>query len=265
MHKIPLLLSLSLCCYNSSAQLISRIESVQSLYIEIYRDTVRLGNATGFVIRSKTRNYLVTNYHVVTNKKPTDMTWLNPRVPVSPNRIGIVHNGKKLGEFIVKFENLITPSGDTLYKHSTIGNEMVDVVEVPLVDTSDIAVYPVNYNNTTDSIVVAPLDRVYIPGFPLGYRSSGSLPIWKSAFIASEPDFDQENKPIVWLDDVPFPGMSGSPVYLITKDLLYKNGSSVNIVGAPEVFFMGVFSHGTAVYGALWKGTFLKKIFESLP
>src|SRR6185312_465719 len=97
MKKIVLLFLLFLYGYSCSSQLISRIESVQSLYIEVYKDNIKLGSATGFLIRSKTRNYLVTNFHVVTNKKPTDFTWLDPLVPVSPNKIAIVHNGKKLG------------------------------------------------------------------------------------------------------------------------------------------------------------------------
>jgi len=265
MKKFAVFLCVFLCYYKSFTQTISRIETVQSLYIEVYRNTTFLGKATGFLIRSKTRNYLVTNYHVVTNKKPTDFTWLDSNITISPNRIAIAHNAKTLGNFIVKYENLIAPNGDTLYHHTKIGVEMVDVIELPLTDTSDIAVYPVSYINTTDSLVVAPTDRVFIPGFPLGFRSISFFPIWKSGFIASEPDLDQENKPIIWLNDVPFPGMSGSPVYLITKDLTFKNGSSVNLVGQPQVFFMGVFAHGTPVYGALWKGNFLKKIFESLP
>jgi hypothetical protein len=249
----------------SNAQLISKIESVQSLYLEVYKDNLKLGSATGFIIRSKSQNYLVTNYHVVTNKKPINNEWLDSREPVSPNRIAIMHNGLKLGDHIVKFERLISTTGDTLWHRNKIGNEMVDVIELPLKDTQNITVYPVNYASSFDSLIISPTDRVFIPGFPLGMQSSPFFPIWKSGFIASEPDIDQEGKPIVWIDDVPFPGMSGSPVYLITKDLTFKNGSSATIVGAPNTFFMGVFSHGTAVYGALWKSTFLKKIFDSLP
>jgi Trypsin-like peptidase domain len=266
MKKKFLTIFLSFFFLTSYSQTISKIESVQSLYIELFKDNLKLGSATGFIIQSKTRAYLVTNYHVVTNKKPTDNSWLDSKYPVTPNRIAIVHNAKILGNYVVKFEDLISNKGDTLWYQNTIGNEMVDVVEIPLHDTVGITTYPVNYHNTPDSILISPTDRVFIPGFPLGLKSFPSLPIWKSGFIASEPDIDQENKPIIWVDDIPFPGMSGSPVYLITKDLNYKNGSSSTIIGPPASFFIGVFSHGEgAVYGALWKGTYLKNIFDKLP
>jgi len=68
MLKILLLLICGITYLYSYEQPITKIESVQSLYIEIYRDNIRLGSATGFVICSKTKNYLVTNYHVVAIK-----------------------------------------------------------------------------------------------------------------------------------------------------------------------------------------------------
>ena len=36
-------------------------ESVQSLYIEVFKDSTLLGSATGFVIKSKTRNLTYLN------------------------------------------------------------------------------------------------------------------------------------------------------------------------------------------------------------
>jgi hypothetical protein len=250
---------------NAVGQIISRHESVQSLYLEVYNDDIKLGSATGFIIRSKSRNYLITNYHVVTNKKPTDNTWLDLTRPISPNKIAILHNGLRLGDHIWKTEPLFSSLRDTLWHRNKIGNEMVDVIELPLKDTSGVTVFPVDYGKTSDSLLVSPTDRVFIPGFPLGYQSFSSFPIWKSGFLASEPDIDQENKPIIWIDDVPFPGMSGSPVYLITKELVFKSGGLRTLMGGSTTIFMGVFSHGTEVYGALWKGVFLKKIFDSLP
>ena len=92
------------------------------------------------------------------------------------------------------------------------------------------------------------------------------MPICKSGLIASEPDIDQENKPIIWLDIASFPGMSGSPVYFISDKLTFKNGGTMNMIGGTETFFMGVFSHGQDInVGALWKGNYLKKIFQTLP
>jgi hypothetical protein len=60
MKKIILSIALLLIARISFEQTITRIETVQSLFIEIYKDNLKLGSATGFIIRSRTRNYLVT-------------------------------------------------------------------------------------------------------------------------------------------------------------------------------------------------------------
>jgi hypothetical protein len=244
-----------------------RRETASSLYIEVYRDSLFLGSATAFVIRSKTTNYLITNYHVVTTKNAWDLSWMDPKRPISPNRIGILQNGPKLGDHVLKWENLLTNHGDTLWLRNTIGNQMVDVIELPLKDTLGVTFYPINYNNTYEEYSITPTDRVFIPGFPLGILGTSGFPLWKSGLIASEPELDEENKPIIWVDDLPFPGMSGSPVYYISKDYKKKNGESGTFMGGELTLFMGVFSHGNinGVYGALWKSTYLKSIFNKLP
>ena len=247
---------------------ISRIESVQSLYIETYFDSQILGSATGFIIKSKTQNYLITNWHVVTNKDPSTQKWIYPNSQIAPNNIRILHNSNVLGNYSIKQEELIAKNGAKLFIEFKSGNSIVDVVAIPIKDTiSNIKLYPVNYKKTADSIVVTPTDRVFILGFPKGVKSAPAFPIWKSGLIASEPDIDQEGKPIIWVDIFGYGGMSGSPVYLITDKLLYKNGSSSQLLGGSETIFMGVFSHGMfdISTGALWKGTYLKKLFDFLP
>ncbi|MDI6047954.1 S1 family peptidase [Flavobacterium yafengii] len=259
---------LSFQCVNGQDRQITKIESVQSLYIESFFDSQFLGSATGFIIKSKTQNYLITNWHVATNKDPNTEKWINPNSQVSPNKIKILQNSKILGEYSITEEELIAKNGSKLFSEFKINNSIVDVVAIPIKDTiSNVKLYPVNYNKTSDSIIVMPTDRVFVLGFPKGFKSAPALPIWKSGLIASEPDIDQEGKPIIWIDILGYGGMSGSPVYLITDKLNYKNGSSSNLIGGTETFFMGVFSHGQfdISTGALWKGTYLKSLFNSLP
>lgn len=270
MKKILILIVFVLILPNyvlSQNQTITRVESVQSLYIEVFKDTVFLGSATGFVIRSKSQYYLITNWHVVTNKNPVTKNWLYPNIQISPNRIAILQNSKLLGNYNMRSENLIDKKSNILYKEYVINTEMVDVVAIPLKDTlGDIKFYPVSFSEETESLLLKPTDHLFVLGFPMGIHSAPFLPIWKSGFIASEPDFNQENKPIIWLDIASFGGMSGSPVYFISDRLIYKNGSSENMIGADKSFFMGVFSHNKDInVGAIWKSSYLKKIFSSLP
>jgi len=251
----------------SQDKTITRIESVQSLYVETYFNKQILGKATAFVIKSKTQNYLITNWHVVSNKDPNTKKWLNPKLPLVPNKIRILHNAETLGNYTIKEENLIDKNNDTLFKEFKVGKHIVDVVALPLKDTiPNVKIYPVDYTKSADSLVIMPTDRVFVLGFPKGISTAPVLPIWKSGLIASEPDFDQEGKPIIWIDILGYGGMSGAPVYLITDKLKYKNGSSSNIIGGTETFFMGVFSHGKfdISTGALWKSSYLKSLFDSL-
>lgn len=117
MQKFPLVKCLiqtifTLLPIESFSQLITKIESLQSLYIETYRDTTFLTSATGFIIKSKTQNYLVTNYHVVTNKNPVNGQWLDTSKKMLPNKILVVQNGKKLGQYIKKWEQLLDKNGE---------------------------------------------------------------------------------------------------------------------------------------------------------
>jgi hypothetical protein len=243
-------------------------ESVQSLYIEMFKDTTFLGSATGFVIKSKTRNYLVTNYHVVTNRNPTNNQWLDPKFPIAPNKIKIFHNANILGNYTISTENLFDKKGSKLWYDNKIKNEMVDVIELPLTDTIKAKIYPVNYKTSSfDKVKITTSERVFILGFPKGIKSVPFLPVWKSGLLASEPDFDQEGKPIVWVDALTYKGMSGSPVYFKPNDKVkFKDGSEGFIAGGNGAKFMGVFSHSYEfIYGALWKAEYLSDIFDKLP
>ncbi len=242
-------------------------ESAQSLYVEMYRDTMPLGSATGFIIKSKTRSYFITNYHVVTNKNPRNDQWLHSSLPISPNRLLILHNGKKLGEHVVKVEPLYNLKGNTLWNQYTINNEIVDVVALPLTDTSGVTIYDVQYKSNLDTMIaIAPTSQVFILGFPLGIRSASEFPIWKTGTIASEPEINQEKKPIIWVDASTFPGMSGSPVYIMGNQLAGRNGGMMMFSNRVSVF-LGVFSHAQSqnVYGAMWKASYLRTLFDKLP
>ncbi len=136
----------------SFSQLITKIESLQSLYIECWKDSTKLGSATGYVIHSKTQNYLVTNWHVVTDKNPVNQQWLDAKIPVSPNKLLIGQRAKVLGNNYVETEYLYNADGSKRWHENTVGSQMVDVVELPLLDTGRATVYPVNYQNGFDSI-----------------------------------------------------------------------------------------------------------------
>jgi hypothetical protein len=253
--------------FRSFSQVISRIESVQSLFVETFRDSIFLNNATAFIIRSKTQNYLVTNYHVVTNKDVFAKTWVDSTKKISPNKILIFQNGKVLGQYKIKSEPLLDSLGNPVWYESSIKNGIIDVVELPLKDTNDISIYPVAYKSPLDTLIfLRPTDRVFVLGFPLGTFRSPYLPVWKSGLIASEPDLDQKKMPLIYIDAITYPGMSGSPVYYISNEI---NGKANDRIEFPDLqsIFVGVFSAQQVdnVFGVMWKAKFLQTIFDKLP
>ncbi|MBX2954974.1 MAG: trypsin-like peptidase domain-containing protein [Cyclobacteriaceae bacterium] len=248
------------------SQEITQIESLQSLYIEIFKEKEKLGNATGFIIKSSTRYYLVTNYHVITQKNPINNDWLYPHSKLLPDRIEINCISKNMESYVTISQSLYDNNRNPIWYQRKIGKEIVDVVQIPLRDTSEVKFFPINYKTSGyDNVLITPTDRIFIIGFPLGFKGDQELPIWKSGLIASEPDFDQEGKPIIWVDAITFPGMSGSPAYFMSKETVRFKDGKYGLVRGPSKF-MGVFSHTNSnVYGALWKASFLAPIFDSLP
>lgn len=252
--------------FKSISQEISRIESLQSLYVEVYKDNQKLGSATGFIIRSKTQNYLVTNYHVLTLKNPFTNQFIDTIRKISPNKIKIMQHGKVLGKYQITIEPLFDEKGNRLWHENKFNNNTIDVVELPLKDTNNIIIYPVSYKSIYDSdLILRPTDRVFILGFPLSLHSEPFLPIWKSGLLASEPDINQDGLPITFVDEITYDGMSGSPVYYIS-DKIISHGNLMEFSDLVSIF-VGVFSAQQIdnVFGILWKGKFLQAIFDKLP
>jgi hypothetical protein len=48
-----------------------------------------------------------------------------------------------------------------------------------------------------------------LAGFPFGLAGAGSLAIWATGFIATEPEIDYNNQPTFLIDCLARPGQSG--------------------------------------------------------
>lgn len=245
------------------SQTVRRLETLQSLYIQVYHNDSVLGNATGFVYQSPTRNYLITNWHVVTGRDSDTNKWIGRSL--TPNRVLIVHNGKEIGKPEFTFENLIDARGGKLYHEFRKDQQLLDVVALPLKDTLKATIYPVRYDPLIDSLLLQPTIRVFVVGFPRGKSSGNYFPIWKSGLIASEPDFGYDNKPVFLLDFMGQTGMSGSPVYLISDKVLSEAN---NLEFDPtNSYFIGVFSAilKSTNLGVVWQSKAIHPFLNSLP
>ncbi len=261
-----------------------RIQSRQSLYIEMWsRNDKHISSATGFIIKPKKQYYLVTNWHVATGKNPINKMWEDTSNKIAPYYVKIFYNRyferKEVvyAEQVIKDEILFDNKNKPIWHQDTLGKEMVDVVEIPLTDTNDVSIYPIDYKNKYDTIIVSPTSVAFAVGYPLGLSSVNELklPIWKAGFISSEPTLNWNNEPLILFDVNGFPGMSGSPVYYIPKSFSTIRGGEYWY----EIsFILGVYSESIyqtepnknilfnkSVFGCLWKIDYLRPLFNKLP
>jgi hypothetical protein len=113
---------------------------------------------------------------------------------------------------------------------------------------------------------------VFVLGFPRGMSGGAEFPIWKRGSIASEPGFDINNLPKMLIDTATREGMSGAPVYALSRPFSGLDDKDVN--GKPKIFagyaerFIGIYSGriGSDVFqaqlGIVWKPPVIDEIIE---
>jgi hypothetical protein len=236
-----------------------------SLYLRLYAAGKPISTATGFVVKSNERFFLVTNWHVVSGRHPTNGQPLDAKGLI-PDSMGIVHHAQPLGKFDERRVALISQAGNARWVEHPLGRDR-DVVLVPL----PAAVPPIQYFPL--DLAVADVDMlpevampVSIIGFPLGLTGAGMFPIWKTGHIASEPALDYDEKPVFLIDATTRGGMSGSPVVLrLTGGYRTANGGSVLASGGYQTRFLGVYSGrlpGDSNVGLVWRPRVIHELLE---
>ena len=111
----------------------------------------------------------------------------------------------------------------------------MDVVAIPLSDQikNKYRLFPINAIEFDSRFKEEVADDAFVVGYPFADMTYASLPIWKRASLASEPDIDVDRLPKMLIDTATRPGLSGSPVIM----------QRVGIHGAKD----GVFSEDTII------------------
>lgn len=119
---------------------------------------------------------------------------------------------------------------------------------------------------------------VFVLGFPLGWTGGAKYPIWKRASIASEPLFDLDDLPKMYIDTATRQGMSGSPVFAKCSGNFFLEGSDTSnplqMMMGEAYRFLGVYSgrigdggdnkdEFSAQLGIVWKERVIREIIES--
>lgn len=241
------------------------LPSVQSLLIQMYFGNQTLGTGTGFVVESAAGPVLVTNRHNATGRRQDDNQPLSPTGGI-PDRFGIVHNQKgKLGSWVVKPEPLLTGGAPRWKEHPSLGAK-ADMVALPLTELHDVELYPYNVVDTGPKVRFGPAETVSVVGFPFGMQGGGSLAIWATGFVASEPDIDMGDLPVFLIDCRSRPGQSGSAVVAHRTGAVAMEDGGTAIMGH-ATRFLGIYSgriNEQSDLGIVWKASAIREMIESV-
>lgn len=240
--------------------------SVQSLLIEMAFGNQALSTGTAFVCESSKGPVLITNWHNLSGRNPQTKKPLSP-IAAIPDRIRIVHNrAGQLGQWLLKVESLTTNGQPRWIEHPTLGDK-ADFVALPLSDLQDVQLYPYDLVGGP-AIAMNPAEAISVVGFPFGIQAGGSLAVWATGFVASEPQIDFNNLPLFLVDCRTRPGQSGSAV------IAHRNGGSVSmqdgstaIFGGPVTKFQGIYSgriNDQSDLGMVWKASAIAQLVGSI-
>jgi hypothetical protein len=252
----------------------NRVEepSVKSLFIKMYFNDQILSTATGFIANSKHGPVLVTNRHNVTGKNNDTDKCLSPTGGI-PNKVEIMHNSLRLGEWTPKIEMLYDGNdpgnSKPLWKEHPILKGKMDCIALPLTDINDIQLLPYDVENPGKDIDVGPSDTVSVIGFPFNIKVGGFFAVWSTGFVASEPNIDFNDLPIFLIDCRSRPGQSGSPVIVLRRGGTYTNQKGdIIMCNGPIKRLLGIYSgriNSESDLGIVWKMSAIKELVNYEP
>lgn len=241
--------------------------SAASLLLEPSSNGGQLGVATGFVVSFSTRKYLITNRHVVTGRHQQTGQPLHSS-GAFPSQLGIWHNvAGKLGNWERRIEHLYDSRGKPRWLIHAASGGSVDVVALALTKTAGIDFIEHQIGPQEPALALAASTDLFIVGFPFGVTGGGLFGVWSRGSVASEPEMDWNDLPLMLVDSRTRPGQSGSPV------IQYSRGGAVALADGGTSVFAGPVERLVGVYsgrvneqsdlGLVWKKAVIEDILES--
>jgi hypothetical protein len=263
-----------------------------SLFLQPMGNGLKLGSATGFLVPKDNRYYLITNWHVFAGRHPVSNQPLHKSAAV-PDECIVIYNRNivKDGQHFIGWCQVTEPLHDSAGKRRWLehpdGNK-VDVAALPVAPSADQAtVHPLPLSLAMTDLFAGVGESVSIVGYPFGLTAGGAFPIWKTGHIASEPDVDYQNSPVILIDATTKDGMSGSPVYRRFPGVGWRTRRGTNLIASKTVYaggsdltrFMGVYAgrigrvterqgeslEESAEIGRVWKPEVVEQILNSIP
>jgi hypothetical protein len=239
-----------------------------------------LASASGFFWEYGEREFLVTNLHNVLGRHPVTNELLSPTGGV-PDRLKFTAFRRTSEPTDAGFVHLEVVTLEVpLYGHAMSNPLWLEhpihgrAVDVAAVDITGLALtLQIEFANVLESdLVIAPSvsQDVFVVGFPLGLIAGPPIPVWKRGTIATDPTFDPEGLPKLFVDAATREGMSGSVVlarHFFSGEQLKKDGSqhAPVIYGRGDVV-LGIYSGRLhphqiqAQLGVVWKRSVIEAI-----
>jgi hypothetical protein len=244
--------------------------SVQSLFVVAVANGNELGTGTGFVVQHYNEPYLITNYHIAAGRNPIDGQPMHPSgaVPDVLRVVQLLQERPGMIQWEPRDEPVLDPAtGKALWLAHPIHGRNVDVVALPLKNTSGVELHPYDISTDAPSLRVGPSEAISVIGFPFGRTGGGAFAIWTRGFIASEPEIDIDDLPRFLIDSRTRKGQSGSPVIAYSGPGMHvmANGNTV-VSGATIVNLLGVYSgriNSESDLGYVWKIQTVKDILAA--
>lgn len=239
-------------------------ESIRSLFIEMCFQGTLLSTGTSFVISTTKGPHLVTNRHNVTGRNQETGAPLSSTCGV-PDSIVVTHNKKgRPGHFVKITQPLYREDAPLWIEHPVLKSK-ADFVAIKLDESDGIDLFPYPIREHPSEILLGPSDVVSVIGFPFGLKASG-LAVWSSGFVASEPDMDYDELPVLLIDCRSRQGQSGSPVVLYRPGgaIAMKNGSTGIYAGSYSEL-VGIYSgriHKDSDLGMVWKTKAIRELLR---
>lgn len=242
--------------------------SIKSLLIEMQVNGTSLATGTAFIVYSSTMEpHLITNRHNVTGRNHLTGDPIS-KTGGLPSDIKITHNRKgACGQWIERSEPLFLNDIPRWIEHPTLGAK-ADFVALPLTQLTDVELYPYDPTDPGEDILIGPAEPVSVIGFPFGITAGGFYGIWATGFVASEPEVDFNDLPIILIDCRTRTGQSGSPVlaYRAGGAVAMRNGVTTVLEGSAERF-IGIYSgriNSESDLGTVWKAEALVELINTL-
>lgn len=184
-----------------------------------------VGFGTGFFRRYLGRDWLVTNWHVLAGRSPENPQRLLDGYPDSPTSFQIhLPRASNPNHFVPSEIYPLYENGNpTWIETKAVGpaaGQLMDLAAVQFeFDGDDPPLIQRVEEFARDNMTLRIGRDVLIVGYPFGIRPENPYAMWKRGFVASEPSTLIEGLPKFYIDSPGRPGMSGSPVFMITPGL----------------------------------------------